>query len=365
MLIRTNLNPYIKARFNTTQLVMLDVVIALLPLVFVAWVAYGITALQLIAIAVITAMLTDFICSLLFLKKNNTVLDGSAIVTGLLLAFTISPATPWYVVAFGSFSAILFGKIVWGGLGKNRFNPALVGREFMAVFFASIMSSPHIWKNNDLINTPSLKLFEQMDTSFFSDYLNGMLYKTTGALGEYSIVCIALGGLYLLYRNRISWHIPLSLLGGFILLLWLTGADNLRFSTGGILLGTIFMATDMPSSPTTKYGKIYYGLMIGVAIYLFIIGGSQYEYMSYSILLMNAFSNQISLTFRPRVWGEIMDKKKIIEEVFILTLKIIMVLLAMLSLHYYGLMNYLILIYIVYIIFKFNYSFSNKINNAI
>lgn len=365
MLMRTSLNPYVKPRFNTTQIVMLDVVIALLPLVYVAWLAYGITALHVIGVAVGTALLTDFIFSFILLGKKDTVLDGSAIVTALLLAFTLSPATPLYVVAFGSFSAILFGKVVWGGLGKNRFNPALVGREFMSVFFASVVSSPNIWKTNDLINTSSLHLFGNVEHSFLSDYLNGMFFKTTGAMGEYSIVCIALGGFYLLLRNRISWHIPLSLLSGFILLLWLSGVDDLRFSTGGILLGTIFMATDMPSSPTTKYGKLYYGLMIGIAVYIFILGGCRSEYMSYAILMMNGFSNQISIIFRPRAWGEAMDRKVKLEEVFVLTLKILAVSLAILTLHYYGLVNYLVYIYIIYIIFKFNYSFSKSINKYV
>lgn len=365
MMIRTSLNPYIRARFNTTQIVMLDVVIALLPLVFVSWVAYGMTALHLIGVAVGTALLSDFIFSLILLRKKDTVLDGSAIVTGLLLAFTLSPATPLYIVAFGSFSAILFGKIVWGGLGKNRFNPALVGREFMTVFFASVMSSPNIWKNNDLINTTSINLLNNYEHTFLSDYLNGMLYKTTGALGEYSIVCIALGGVYLLLRNRISWHIPLSLLGSFVLMLWLLGFNDLKFSTAGILLGTLFMATDMPSSPTTSNGKLFYGAMIGICLFAFIKGGVRFEYTSFAILLMNGFSHRISMVFRPRAWGEEQDYKRKTEEIFVLVLQILTVAFAVLTLYWNGLAHYVILIYIVYIIFKFNFSFTKSTNKYV
>lgn len=357
--------PYIKPRFNGIQMVMLDVVIALLPLVFVGWFAYGGLFMQQLGIAISAALLAEFLFSALLLKKYNTVLDGSALVTAILLVFTISPLTPWYVVAFGSFAAILFGKIVWGGLGKNRFNPALIGREFMAVFFASIMTSPDIWKTKDLIKNTATDVFGTVNHDYLSSYLTSVVFQTKGAMGEYSIVCLAIGGLYLLLRNRISWHIPFSLLGAFILLSWLVGGEGMQYSMGGILLGTIFMATDMPSSPTTKSGKLYYGVMIGIATYAFIKGGVRYEYMSYSILLMNGFSDQVSFVFKPRAWGVVGDWKKKIEDVFLLTLKISAVILAVLSLYYYDGMHYLVFLYIIYMIIKFNYSFSNKVNNVI
>ncbi|KZE73359.1 hypothetical protein AV926_18420 [Myroides marinus] len=363
MLIRKSLNPYVTSRFNTVQIVMLDVIIALSPLVYVAWLAYGKVALQVIGVAIVTAILTEFVFSFFLLEKKSTVLDGSAIVTALLLAFTLPPAIPLYVVAFGSFSAILFGKILWGGLGKNYFNPALVGREFMSVFFISIMSSSNIWKTQDLVNIPSLDFFNSAENSFYSDYFIQILFKTNGALGEYSIIAITLGGIYLLFRNRISWHIPLSLLSGFIFLLWLGDFDTVKFSIGGILLGTVFMATDMPSSPVTKYGKIYYGLMIGIAIYIFIIGGCSNEYMSYAILTMNGFSNQISILFKPVVFGSKIDKIKKLEEIIKLTLRILIVVCAIILLHYYELIFYVIYLYLIYIIYRFNHIFSKQINN--
>lgn len=363
--MKVNLNPHIKSRFNTTQLVMLDVIIALLPLVFVSILAYGKTAISLISVAVVSALLTDFIFSSILLKKRTTILDGSAIVTALLLSFTLSPGTPWFIVAFGSFAAILFGKIVWGGLGKNRFNPALVGREFIAVFFASTMTSPNIWKNNDLVNVSVSSVWNNLNETVLSEHFSKIIYKTSGALGEYSVLCIAIGGLYLLLRNRISWHIPFSLLTGFVLLLWITDATDLRFSIAGILLGTVFMATDMPSSPITKYGKLYYGFMIGICIYLFIIGGCSTEYMSYAILLMNGFSNQISQTFQPRVWGSTLDWQKRTEAIFMLTIKILAFALAIISLNYYGFTQYMVFIYLVYVIIKFTYSFSKQLDHTI
>ncbi len=344
---------------------MLDVVIALLPLVIAGYFAYGMIVLQQIAIAIIAALATEIIFSAILFKKYKSVFDGSAIVTALLLVFTISPVTPWYVVVFGSASAILFGKLLWGGLGKNKFNPALVGREFMSVFFASIMTSPTIWKTNDLVNVSAKEFFQAKDFTHLSEHFNSLVFKTSGAMGEYSIFCIFIGGLYLLLRHRITWHIPLSLLGSFTLMMWFLGNSGLSFSLAGILLGTLFMATDMPSSPTTSNGKLYYGMMIGICIYIFVKGGIRYEYMSYGILLLNAFADEVSTVFKPTAWGSKTNWKQQIEDVFLLSVKILGGAFAVLSFSYYGLIPYLIFTYIIYIIIKFNFSTVNKINNVI
>lgn len=359
------LNPYIKPKRNQTPLVMLDVIIALLPIVVIAVMAFGQRALVLMSVSVATAVLTDFLFSALLLKKYKTVLDGSAVVTGLLLALIISPLTPWYVMAFGAFSAIVFGKIVWGGLGKNRFNPALVGREFMSVFFASVMTSSGIWTTKGLVNVPATQYFPGLNPTL-DTYLSGMVYKTSGALGEYSVLCIALGGLYLLLRKRISWQIPFALLAVFSLMFWMVDDYiNLKFSLAGVLFGTIFMATDMPSSPTTAYGKFYYGAMIGLVAFILIAAGVRFEYMSYSILILNGFSFFISDVFRPRIWGQALDKKKRTEQIFLLTLAIIGVSLSIVSLYYYDLIPYLVYVFIVYVIFKFNFSIYKSVNNPI
>lgn len=345
---------------------MLDVFIALLPIVGVAWLAYGNLALGLFAVAIGTALPTEFLLSGIILKKWNTVFDGSAIITALLLVCTLSPLTPWYVVAFGTFSALLFGKIVWGGLGKNRFNPALVGREFMTVFFSSIMLSSHIWTTGGLVKIPATTLFPLSENSVSEAYIQHIVYRTNGALGEYSLIALLLAGLYLLLRKRISWHIPFALLTIFVTLCWLVpGGDDLKFSMGGLLFGTLFMATDMPSSPTNARGKLYYGAMIGLVAFIFIMGDIRFEYMSYSILLLNGFSDRISATFRPRVWGKTIDWKQQLEDVFMLSISILAVALAVLSLYCYDMTAYLVYLYILYIIFKFNFSLHKKVNNPV
>ncbi|MFD2940240.1 RnfABCDGE type electron transport complex subunit D [Flavobacterium notoginsengisoli] len=357
--------PFIKPKFNGTQMVMLDVVLALLPLVIIGCLAYGRLVMMQFITAITAALITEFLFSVFLLKKYNTILDGSALVSALLLVLTLSPLVPLHVVAFGAAAAILFGKILWGGLGKNTFNPALVGREFMSVFFSSVMISSDIWKTKEFVKTTTDQLFPAMNHSVLSEYLSSIVYKTSGAVGEYSILFIVLGGFYLLIRSRISWHIPFALLAVFTLLLWLPVGAHLHYSAAGILLGTIFMATDMPSSPVTPNGKLYYGMMTGLIIFILIKGGVQFEYMSYSILLLNAFSHQISILFRPSAWGDPTDWKQKIEPVFNLTIKISGAAFAVLSLSYYGLIPYAVFLYLLYLITKFNFSFSKKINNAI
>lgn len=357
-------NPYIKPKNNSTNSVMFDVIIALFPLIGVAYFAYGMQALFVILTAVLTAISTDLVFSYFYVKNWRAIFDGSAIITALLLSFTLSPITPLYIVAFGSFCAILFGKILWGGLGKNRFNPALVGREFMTAFFP-IMASGTIWATKSFVNISELKILSNTD-GYLSNYLSGILYKPTGAIGEYSILMIALGGLYLLAKRRISWHIPFALLAVFSIGFWLVeDGDDLKYSMAGILLGSLFMATDMPSSPNSSNGKLFYGGMIGLASFVFILSGIRFEYLSFSILILNGFSPKINEAFLPTAWGKMTDLNSKIEKIFLLSLSIFGVIMAVISLHYYDLTKYLIYVYIIYIIFKFNFSFFKKISNPI
>ncbi|MFZ4861711.1 RnfABCDGE type electron transport complex subunit D [Sphingobacterium sp. Mn56C] len=360
-----HINPFIRERFNTTQQVMLDVVIALLPVIAAAWLAYGFQFWRLLGIALAVGILTEFLFAALLWRKFNSLQDGSVFVTVLLLVCTLSPATPAYIVAFGAFAAVLFGKILWGGLGKNRFNPALVGREFMAVFFASTMTSAEIWNTADLVLRPAKALFPGIPDPYVADHLSALFYKPNGAMGEVSIVAIALAGVYLLVRQRISWHIPFSVLSMFTLCLWIGDTNGAKYAVGGILLATVFMATDMPSSPTTAKGKFYYGLMIGLVAFIGIKAGIRYAYMSYAILLMNAFSEQISTQFRPATWGSTRHWRQQVEPVFKLTGKILLLSYAVISLYQLDYIAYLLYIYIIYLLIKFKYVHSKKINHLL
>lgn len=331
--------PYIRSA-DTTLKVMTDVAVALLPCLVMSYFAFGYVPLLLTLVAIGSAVAAELLFSLIFFRRIGSITDGSAVVTGILLAFTIGSFTPLPVVAFGSAAAVIFGKLLFGGLGRNLFNPALVGREFMTIFFPAVMTSGTIWYDRASVNLTGINVF---DNSLLSE----LFFRHSGAVGEYSVFFLVTGGLYLLLRRRISWHIPFAMFVAFIASLFIFSGNNISFSLGGVLVGVIFMATDMPSSPSTSYGKCFYGAMIGLVAILFIINGARFEYMSYSILLMNAFSPSINWAFRPQEWGKPVDILKRSYQVLLIIAGILVVTFAVVYLHQVGGMQYLLYVYIL------------------
>lgn len=356
-------SPFITSKTNT-QAVMLDVIIALVPLAAVAIYAFGTRAITVLGYSLLSCVITDLLFGYLFLNKRKWLPDGAAVITALLLAFTLSPLTPWYLVVFGGISAILFGKILWGGLGKNRFNPALVGREFMTAFFPAIMSDGVLWNTKLFVESTNAGIRTLTDNPQLRELLTTFIYNPLGALGEYSLLALALGGIYLLLRSRISWHIPVVFIFSLMLMqniLPIEGSAN--FSLGGLLLGAIFMATDMPTSPTQAKAKIYFGAMLGVVVAVMLSSGINNVYLSYGILLMNAFSAQINSLFMPTAWGHKPDRGFIKwETIAKQTLIILLACFAIISLHKANLIHYLIYLFALYTILKFYYHHQFKTN---
>lgn len=332
--------PFVRKEDNTTR-VMTDVIFALVPCIVFSWLAFGFVPLMVVLVAVGSAMLTEFLFTTIFVGKTDSLADGSAIVTGILLAFTIAPFTPLYVVAFGGSMAVLFGKLLWGGLGRNVFNPALVGREFMTIFFPLVMTSRTIWYDRTAVNLSNINIFD-------NKFIDQLIFKPSGAIGEYSVLFLIVGGLFLLIRRRISWHIPFGLLVAFTAFLFIFSGHNIQFSLGGLLLGAIFMATDMPSSASTQWGKLYYGAMIGIVAIVCILNDVRYEYMSYSILLLNAFVKPVNWVFRPRIWGEKLDILTRSWQGIALTASILITTFAVIYLHHIGGIMYLLFAYILF-----------------
>lgn len=332
--------------------IMEDVLLALIPSIAISYCAYGFTSLLLIAVAIVSAVLSETVFTLIFRGNANSVRDGSAVITAILITFTLAPFTPWYVVAFGASMAVIFGKLLWGGMGKNQMNPALLGREFMTVFFPAVMMSRDIWFNKDLLEVKSIHLFDLLGNNSLSSILNQLLYNPSGAIGEYSILFLILGGLFLLIRKRITWHIPFAITVAFFLLSWIFQGFDIRFSVGGVLLGAIFMATDMPTCAKTKSGKIYYGVMIAVTAFLFLLNHVKYEYMSYSILLLNLFAKSIDTTLKPQSWTHktwIGHSGKTL----LLTIIILVAAFFIALMHHFIGIKFLIFFFIVYIIYNF------------
>ena len=344
---KISFTPYIRTEVDVRN-IMKDVIIALFPAIIAAWLVYGIRALLVVVVSVLSAIWTEKIFSRVFLNNSDSTQNLSAIITGILLALTLAPFISLPVVAFGASMAIIFGKLMYGGIGKNIFNPAVVGREFMTVFFPLAMSSEAIWFNKEALKMSNISFFKNFSKTLFANYLDSLILSPSGSLGSYSAFALILGGLYLLLKNRISWHIPVSFfVTAFLATMFLK--DGISVSIGGILLIGIFMATDMPTSPMSPSGKVYYGIMLGVVIILLSMLGIKNETLSYVLLILNPFAKIINKVFRPVVFGY--DLKEVISEqlgkAILLTLGIFIVAISFITLHKIGAVPYLVYLYIL------------------
>lgn len=305
--------------FSTTESVpkiMWTVVAALLPATLMAIYYFGMPALIMILTCVITALITEIIMN----KMKGEVLtvnDGSAAITGLLLALTLPPSFSLSGAALGSFFAIAIGKQVFGGLGFNIFNPALLGRAFLQASFPVAMTTwtypvTDKFANIDAITaaTPLGQFkFEKILTKF-PDLFFGNI---SGSLGETSALAILIGGLFLLIKKYADWRIPVSYLGSvFIIggLFWLFAPDKFpnpvfQLFAGGLMLGSFFMATDMVTSPITALGSWIFGFGAGLILVIIRLFGGVPEGVMYSILLMNALTPIINRYTRPKYFGEV------------------------------------------------------------
>ena len=299
--------PHLKSKVDTPFL-MKQVLIALLPAVVASIHFFGIRAAMLIANCILSAVVTERII-LLLRKKPSAISDYSAIVTGLLLALTLPPSLPWYVASLGSIVAISIGKHIFGGLGANIFNPALIGRAFLMAAYPKMLTTFIKPSSIDAISSATplvLRKFSQVITP------NSALFfgEVSGSLGETSAICLIIGGLYLLIRKVAGWRIPLSLLLTttiistiFFLIDPSWGSVWFHLFAGGLLLGTFFMATDPVTTPTTKRGRYIFGIGCGVLILIIRYFSGLGEGVMYSILFMNALTPLVNRYTKPRRFG--------------------------------------------------------------
>ena len=360
---KLSFTPYIRTEVDIRS-VMKDVIISLIPAIVAAFLVYGAKALLVIVTSVFSAVVTEKLFSRIFLNDKDSAHDLSAVITGILMALTLAPLTSLPVVAFGAAMAIIFGKLMYGGIGKNVLNPAVVGREFMTVFFPAAMSSGTIWFSQEALRLSKINFFVNFQKTPIMSYLDELLLTSSGSLGSYSAFALVLGGLYLLLKNRISWHIPVTLFAtSFIAAMVLK--DGISVSTGGLLLTGIFMATDMPTSPSFAGGKIYYGIMLGVVIALLSVLGVKNEILSYVLLILNPFTRFINKVFRPVVFGYDV-KEEVVKQggkAILLTLGIIVFALIFIGLHKIGAIPYLVYLYILVLTLQLIRSDRNKKGN--
>jgi len=313
----------------TTRRAMLDVLLALLPATLAGLWFFGLGALLVLLACIAGCVMTEWVFSPAATRREQ-VLDGSGILTGLLLGLTLPPSLPLWMAFIGGVVSIGLGKLIWGGLGQNLFNPALVGRAFLLATFptamttwtppgspgdffqvhASNLAMPFMHAEYDGVTaaTPlGLMKFEQQDTALS----NLLIGNVSGCIGETSGLLLLLGGIYMLWRRVIDWRIPASILlavFAFSSLLYLFGPDKypgplFSVAAGSLLIGAFYMATDPVSSPVTPRGAWIFGIGIGLLVVLIRVFGGFPEGVMYAILLMNAATPLIDRYTQPRVFG--------------------------------------------------------------
>ncbi|MBN1951620.1 MAG: RnfABCDGE type electron transport complex subunit D [Bacteroidales bacterium] len=333
-LITVSPSPHAHSGESVSKL-MYGVVIALLPAMLVSFWFFGMGAIYVTLLSVASCVLFEFLIQKYILKKEPRISDGSAIVTGVLLAFNLPSSLPPFIIIVGALVAIGIGKLTFGGLGNNPFNPALVGRVFLLLSFPTRMTkfpklegfnTPVILSDSNISDattgaTPlgiikeglgsgeTISSLMEKNHLGYADFFMG---NTGGSLGEIAAFALILGLIFMLARKIITWHIPVSIIGTVIIftgILFLADpnqyADPLfHILTGGLLLGAIFMATDYVTSPMTPVGQIIYGVGIALITVIIRVFGAYPEGISFAILIMNAFVPLINRYIKPKRFGE-------------------------------------------------------------
>lgn len=323
-----SLSPHIHGN-DSIKRNMYGVVIALLPALLVSFYYFGVGAAVVCITSVVSCVFFEWAINRYLLRNRNlSVLDGSAVITGLLLGFNLPSNIPVWIVVIGSLVAIGIGKMTFGGLGCNPFNPALVGRCFLLVSFPAQMTSWPVagqqWHYMDAVTeatplsimkeaakTGDATVLEKLPDSLSMILGNNGAAFGGGSIGEVCALALLAGLAYMLWRNIITWHIPISILltifafSGILHIVDSSYADPMTvLFSGGVMLGAIFMATDYVTSPMTHTGQILYGVSIAVLTIVIRNWGAYPEGMSFAILVMNAFTPLINMYVRPKRFGE-------------------------------------------------------------
>ncbi len=302
--LHISVSPHIHSG-HSTQRIMLDVIIALIPAALAGTLIFGARSLAVIAACVLSCVLSEALFNII-VKKGQTVSDLSAVVTGLLLALNLPENVPLWQAVIGSVFAIVIVKCIFGGLGKNLVNPAITARVFMIVSFGAIAAPAYPKNMPDAISgaTP-LVLISEGNTPSLIDLLLG---RHGGAIGETCALALLLGGAYLIVRKTITWHVPVSFMVGTYLFSFLFGGFDpisalASVLSGGLIIGAIYMATDYVTSPSTPWGKIVFGIGCAFITVVIRIWGVYPEGVSFAILLMNILVPYIESFTSRRLFG--------------------------------------------------------------
>ncbi|MGE5560628.1 MAG: RnfABCDGE type electron transport complex subunit D [Chloroflexota bacterium] len=295
---------------ETTDRIMKDVQFALLPAVVASVLLFGFRALGIIFVSVVFAILTELVYQRLT-KQEVTITDGSAAVTGLLLAMVLPPTVPLWLPAVGAIFAIVIVKQLFGGLGDNFLNPALAARAMLLAAWPALMTS-WVTPQGIAAATPLVGIVgktAEAATVAVPNLRSLFLGYRAGSLGETSVLALLLGGTYLIWQRIIDWRIPASFIATVGLMSWIFGGDPLlHVLSGGLILGAFFMATDYVTSPVTPRGRIIFGIGCGIITVMIRLWGGYPEGVCYSILIMNIVTPLIDKFTAPRIFGEVRAK---------------------------------------------------------
>ncbi len=307
---------------ESTQKIMLRVVYAMIPAMIWGIYMFGLDAVRVGLISVLSCLAIEFLIQKYVMKVKPSLTDGSALITGVLLAFNVPVSLPWWIIIIGAIAAMGVGKLSFGGLGSNVFNPALVGRVFLLISFPVQMTS---WPVTRLMEvdavsaaTPLAIIKEGIKNGIPVSQLQGLpnlsdmaIGFNHGSMGEISALLLVLGGLYMLWKKVITWQTPVSIILTVLVvsgIFWMINPEMYvnpvyHIFTGGLMLGAIFMATDMVTSPMTGKGQLIYGFGIGLITISIRMFGAYPEGISFAILIMNAFVPLINIYVKPKRFG--------------------------------------------------------------
>ena len=299
-------SPHIKSN-DSVQGIMRDVIIALIPATFAGIYFFGMQAFLVTLVSVISCIASEALWQKLTHRKI-TIRDLSAVVTGLLLAFNLPAAVPLWLPAIGGFFAIIIVKQFFGGIGQNIMNPALAARAFLLASWPVHMTNFTV----DGVSSATALAILKTGGDKLPSLMNVFIGNVGGCIGETSVLALLIGGAYLIYRKVISWHIPVTFIGSTFILTFILGRHGLmtgdalyEIFAGGLILGSIFMATDYTTSPFNKKGQVIFGVGCGILTTIIRLYGGYSEGVSYSILIMSLFVPFIDKFTALRVFGEV------------------------------------------------------------
>jgi electron transport complex protein RnfD len=307
---------------ESTQKIMLRVVYAMIPAMIWGIYMFGLDAVRVGLISVLSCLAIEFLIQKYIMNVKPSITDGSALITGVLLAFNVPVSLPWWIIIIGAIAAMGVGKLSFGGLGSNVFNPALVGRVFLLISFPVQMTS---WPATRMMDvdavsaaTPLAVIKEGIKNGIPVSQLQGLpnlsdmaIGFNHGSMGEISAALLIIGGLYMLWKKVITWQTPVSIILTVLVvsgIFWVVNPEMYvnpvyHIFTGGLMLGAIFMATDMVTSPMTGKGQLIYGVGIGLITISIRMFGAYPEGISFAILIMNAFVPLINMYVKPKRFG--------------------------------------------------------------